>query len=229
MAGVSWRSAQQGAAPEAESGPTLLQHLEMLGWVDCTAMAVIAAFFVIGLFKGLFWQVSRIGILVASYIVAGRFGGDLGRWLARDVHAAEIGAAAATPAPATPPDALFYVSYLILFVGVLIVLGLIAMQVQKLVKKTGLGFFDRIGGGLFGVATGACTVLFLLFVVNMFFRDTVLGRQAEASHSQRLSRRAIDWLGPRVPDEVRNALELAPLSSQGAPDAPPDAPPDNNR
>lgn len=201
--------AQAVQQPEsAAAGNDLLQQLQALGWVDTTAIAVMLVFFVIGLFKGLFWQVSRIGILLVSYVVAGQFGGTVGAWLARTPAAAP---AAGEQAAGAGPDTLVYLSYVLVFLAAVVVLSLIAMQLQKLVKKTGLGFFDRIGGGLFGIATGACSVLFLLFVVNMFFRDTVLGTDAQASHSQRLSREAIDWLGPRVPDDLRGALYLTPL------------------
>lgn len=210
---VYGQAPEAAAAPAPSAGFDLLQNLELLGWVDRSALAVLLVFFVIGLFKGLFWQVSRIGILLIAYVIAGRFGGDVGRWISRD----EL-AAAAHPAP---HDTTLYLAYLAVFLVVVVVLSLIAIQLQKLVKKSGLTFFDRIGGGVFGVATGACTVLFLLFVVNMFFRDSGLGQDAEASHSLRLSRRAIDWLGGRVPDELRHALELAPLSAAGDGGAPP--------
>jgi membrane protein required for colicin V production len=202
--------------PEATAGlgGNLLQQLELLGWIDCTALAVLLVFFVLGLFKGLFWQVSRIVILLVGYFVAGRFGGDVGRWLAQ---------VTGNGGPDAPAETTVYLAYLLVFLAVLVVLAVVTMQLQKLVKRSGLTFFDRLGGGLFGVATGAFAVLFLLFVVNMFFRDTVLWRDAEASHSQRLSRRAIDWLGPRVPDDVRTALLLAPMAADPA--VPPDAPP----
>ncbi|MCA8973147.1 MAG: CvpA family protein [Planctomycetes bacterium] len=201
---------EAGSAAEPIAGADLMQQLELLGWVDRSALAVLLVFFVLGLFKGLFWQVSRIAILLVSYVVAGQFGGDVGRWLGRT-----LGGHAATPDPAAaePADTTLYLSYLLVFLVALVALSLIAIQIQKLVKKTGLGFFDRVGGGLFGVATGACTVLSLLFVVNMFFRGTVLWQEAEASHCQRLSRSAIDWLGPRVPDDLRKTLELAPLNA----------------
>ncbi|MCR9248514.1 MAG: CvpA family protein [bacterium] len=193
-----------GDATTGTAGHELLQQLQALGWVDTTAVVVLLVFFVVGLFKGLFWQVSRIAILVLAYLVAGRFGGDVGSWLARDLQR-DTGS----------PDTMLYLAYVLVFLGVVVILSLLAMQFQKVLKQTGLTFFDRLGGGLFGVATGACTVLFLLFLVNMFCRETALGNEVEASHSQRLSRRAIDWLGPRVPDELRGALYLAPLSARG--------------
>lgn len=205
--------------PVPPAAPDLLQDLQALTWIDHTALAVVLVFFVIGLFKGLIWQVSRVAILVAAYVVAGRFGGRI---------AAMLAGAGDNGEPAVAGETTLYLAYVLLFLAVLIVLSLLAMLLQKLAAKAGLGFFDRLGGGVVGVATGACVVLFGMFVVQMFFRQSQLALAAEGSYSMRWSQRAIDWLGPRVPDELRVVLELAPLQSgmhDPAPAAPaPDAP-----
>lgn len=197
---------QDPAATPGSSEP-ILHQLELLGWIDRTALAVLVVFFVIGLFKGLIWQVSRIVILVAAYVLAGRFGADIGAFLARTPA---VGGRA-DASPLDTPDTTLYLAYVLVFLGVLTVLSLLAMLVQKLAAKAGLGFFDRLGGGLLGVATGACVVLFGLFVVHMFFRGSQLALAAETSHSLQLSRRAIDWLGEAVPDDLRTVFSLTPL------------------
>jgi membrane protein required for colicin V production len=191
----------QGEPLPPDASGDLLQQLQALGWVDHTALAVLLVFFVLGLFKGLIWQVSRIGILVAAYVVAGRFGGDVALALAP----ADAGG------PAGPGETTLYLAYVLLFLAVLITLSLLAILLQKLAVKAGLGFFDRLGGGVLGVATGACVVLFGLFVVHMFFPQSGVAVAAESSHSLRLSKRAIDWLGGNVPDELREVFALAPL------------------
>ena len=214
--------------PVAQATPTsdLLQQLQALGWVDHTAIAVLLVFFVIGLFKGLIWQVSRVGILVVAYVVAGRFGQDVADLLTRtSVASPNPGDSSAAP---TSSDTTIYLAYVLLFLVVLIALSLLAIVLQKLAAKAGLGFFDRLGGGVLGVATGGCVVLFGLFVVHMFFRGSQLAMAASESHSLRLSRQAVDALGPRVPDELRQVFALQALrvmvpSSQPTPPAP-DAP-----
>ena len=197
-----------GALPQAPAqSAEFLQQLQLLGWVDRTALVVLAVFFVLGLFKGLIWQVSRVAILVLSYMVAGQFGEPLGHLLARSPA---VGGTAG-PAPVDPPGTTLYIAYLLVFLVVLVVLSLLALLLQKLAAKAGLGFFDRLGGGVLGVATGGCVVLFGLFVVHMFFQGSQLASAAETSHSLRLSCRAIDWLGPSVPDELRLVFRLQPL------------------
>jgi membrane protein required for colicin V production len=187
-------------------GAATVDALQSLGWVDTTALGVLAVFFVLGLFKGLIWQVSRIGILIAAYVVAGRHGADVANWLSRPADAEAAAAMGAEPATTT-----IYLAYCLCFLAVLIVLSLLAIVVQKLAVKAGLGFYDRLGGGLLGVATGGCVVLFGVFFVLMFFRGSQLAGAVEDSHGARLSRLAVDWLGPRVPPELRQVFALPAL------------------
>jgi uncharacterized membrane protein required for colicin V production len=206
--------------------PSVWEQLQHVGWVDRTAFAVLLVFFVLGLFKGLIWQVSRVGILLAAYVLSGRYGRQLGDWLA--------GSAEVVPPPAQPgtgagtveaaaiaaletPETTLYLAYVAIFLAVLIVLSVAAILLQKLARKAGLGFFDRLGGGVIGLATGACVVLFAVGVVQMFFRDSQLAMAAESSHSLRLSQRALDTLGPRVPDELRAVYRLEPLTAPVVP------------
>jgi membrane protein required for colicin V production len=211
---------QDPPPPPIAPEPTneFVQQLSAINWVDHTALGVLLVFFVLGLFKGLIWQVSRIAILAAAYVVAGRFGHDVAAMLA-------------TPAPnadgsvAPIGETTLYLAYLLLFVAVLVVLSLITLLIQKLASKAGLSFFDRLGGGVLGVATGACVVLFGLFVVHMFFRDSNLAHAAERSHCLRLGKRAIDWLGPKVPDDLRAVFALVPLQPAPQPPASDEPPP----
>lgn len=215
--------------PAAAAAPHWLSELQHLGWVDHTAIAVLLVFFVLGLFKGLIWQVSRIGILVVAYVAAGRLGATVGGWLLRTPA---VGGDANAPAATDTPETTLYLAYVLIFLVVLVALSLLAMLLQRLARQAGLGFFDRLGGGVLGVATGACVVLFGLFVVNMFFDGSQLANAAESSHALRLSRRAIDLLGDDVPDELRTVIALAPLHAPApattpapGPDAPPAVPP----
>jgi uncharacterized membrane protein required for colicin V production len=207
--------------PSAATSTTdsLVAALQSLGWVDKTALAVLLVFFVLGLFKGLIWQVSRIGILLAAYFVAGRFGHDVALMLgASPAEPVPVGVdGSGTLAYAVPEvaqgETTIYVAYCLLFVGVLIVLSLLAMLIKKLADRAGLGFFDRLGGGVLGVATGACVVLAGVFGINMFFPSSNLAQAAGDSHSLRWSQKAIGWLGDAVDDDLRSVLSLQPLEA----------------
>lgn len=202
MTAVIAQQAPDNFQASAETTAPIVQTLQNLGWVDITALGVLLVFFVMGLFKGLIWQVSRIAILVAAYFVAGQFGHDVAEVLGRKEPVPNPLGTATNPATGgtvqvgtVDVDTTLYLAYCLLFVGVLIVLSLLAMLIRKLAHKAGLGFFDRLGGGVLGVATGACVVLAGVFGINMFFPQSELARAASESHSMRLSRQAIDMIG----------------------------------
>ena len=183
----------------------LVTMLQSLGWVDKTALGVLLVFFMLGLFKGLIWQVSRIGILVAAYLVAGRFGHDVARALGANT----------TPAleSEVPQDeTTLYIAYCLLFVGVLIALSLLAILLKKLADRAGLGFFDRLGGGVLGVATGCCVVLAGVFGIHMFFPSSTLAQASASSHSLRWSQKAIEWLdrSVEIDQELLTVLQQQP-------------------
>jgi len=223
------------AAPAVTPAAEILLQLQAIGWVDRTALAVLLVFFAIGVFQGLIWQVSRVGILVAAYVLSGRYGQQVASWFVQEsAPPAVANSAVLTPdvltpdvltpegvtpdvaVPAEAPGTTLYLAYVLVFLVVLVGLSLLAIALQRAVKRVGLGFFDRLGGGIAGVAAGAGVVLFGLFVVHMFFQGSELAAAAKSSHSLRLGKRAIDLLGPTVPDDLREVIALVPLRSGGA-------------
>ena len=209
-------------APDPTSFESLTEGLLTLGWIDKAALGVLLAFFVLGLFKGLVWQVSRIGILVFSYMVAGRFGHEIAGFLddGESLPPAGDGAdAAAIAATNGPVESSVYLAYCLIFITMLVILSLLSILLKQFIVKAGLGFFDRLGGGVFGVATGAVVVLFGVLVLHMFSAPNGdLVRAAQKSHAMDFSRRAIAVLGGAVDDNLRRKLSLAPLKADPPPD-----------
>lgn len=223
---------QQAPAPEPSLFDAVTTQLLELGWIDKTALVVLLIFFLLGLFKGLLWQVSRIGILLFSYYVAGYWGKDVAVLLAESEDAAAAAgqdAAAAADVNAVvsaPPDTTLYLSYCVLFVSMIVVLSLLSMVLKQFIVKAGLGFFDRLGGGVFGVATGSLVVLFLVLVMHMVSeRDSQFVRAARKSHAVFYTRQAIHFLDRSVDNQLRERIGLAPLAEKPlAKASPPDAP-----
>lgn len=200
---------QEPAAPPANLGQDLVAQLQNLGWIDLTALGVLLVFVVIGLWKGFVWQVSRVAILLVAWFLAGRFGPPLGdrllSWLVTN--------------PGTPDqqNTFLYVGYVLVFLGVLVSLSLLSLLVQKLVKSAGMTFFDRLGGGVVGIGTGACVVLLLLCLVYMFVPQSQLAHAADTSISLRCSQWMVDRCGKTLPDPIRQVFKLEPLQPAAPP------------
>ncbi|MHC5062871.1 MAG: CvpA family protein [Planctomycetota bacterium] len=186
-------------AVEGTALDSFLEIFGSLGWVDWTALAILVVFFILGLFKGLVWQASRVAILVLAYVFAGIYGEDLsaltGSWLSNDV------------APELP----LYLAYIMIFLSVLVTVTLIAYFLQKLVNATGLSFYNRVGGGFLGIATGGLVVLALLTAVHMIHsgldRGANVAEAAESSHSSRIGQGVLRFMGQVLPEDWSELTE----------------------
>jgi membrane protein required for colicin V production len=69
---------------------------------------------------------------------------------------------------AIPPEpARMAVSFVAIFIGVLLLGGMVGFLLGKLVSSTGLGGTDRLAGLLFGVARGALIVAVLVMLAGV--------------------------------------------------------------
>lgn len=174
---------------------SLGESIANLEWVDLAALAILVVFFILGLFKGLVWQASRVAILALAYLFAGIYGESLAEltstWFAIDV------------APELP----LYLSWFLIFLSVLVTVSLIAYFLQKMIQASGLSFYNRIGGGFLGIATGGLVVLALLTVMHMVYAGLGAGasvvQAADRSHSSRISHGILDFASDVLPEDWR--------------------------
>ena len=123
------------------------------------AVLTITGFSVLtGLLRGFTREVIALASWVVAFFAASAFGGDAATLLAGQI-----------------PDESWRVlaAFLAVFFAALIVMSVIALLVSKLVNSAGLGFEDRMLGGLFGLARGLLVVLVLVLVAGL----TALPRQ----------------------------------------------------
>lgn len=186
---------------QAAGGLDLRAIFQDLGWVDASALGVCAVFCVIGIFKGMIWQVSRVAILVAAYYGAMEFGEPLSDIMLAWTH---TGPDAPTGDQVTTAQC---IAYVLLFLFVLVGLSLLALLLQSLARKAGLGFYDRLFGGALGAATGALVVLVLMTGVLLFLPpQSRVAMAAHDSHSLRLLQDGISELGGVAPPALRRVF-----------------------
>ena len=165
--------------------------LSQLGWIDITALCVLLVFLVWGFFRGFFWQLTRIVTIVVGIHLAGRYAGtvepNIADWFSESTRQANLP---------------FYVAYFLVFLGVLIALSLVALLIEKLIRRTGLSFYDRLSGGLLGIGTGAVAVLALLIAVFCLFPNNgTVVQAAESSKALEYSKKGLQSLRGVIPEK----------------------------
>lgn len=118
-------------------------------WVLLTALLLSV---VLGLWRGLVYEVLSVVGWVAAFVLAQAFADQAGAWL---------------PIDGLSPPLRLAAGFVLVFVVVAFAAGLGAWLVQKLVASVGLRPVDRVLGGAFGLLRGLVILLAVALVVNM--------------------------------------------------------------
>jgi membrane protein required for colicin V production len=155
-----------------------------LATLDWVVLAVLALSVLLGLWRGLVYEVLSVLNWIAAFLLA--------QWLAAD-------AARYMPLSRAGEAFQYAAGFVVVFIAALFLGGLVAWLVKKLVEAAGLAPVDRALGGLFGLVRGAVAVLALAVVVHLtswrtadWWTESVSGGVATA---------ALRGLKPVVPEK----------------------------
>lgn len=123
-----------------------------MNWVDGSLLAVLVLSIVLGIWRGLVYEVLSVAGWIAAFIVAQKYAEEVGNLLPMDQFAPALQMAA---------------GFVLVFVAVAFASGAVSWLVKKLVASVGLRPVDRVLGGAFGIARGALILLALTVVVSM--------------------------------------------------------------
>lgn len=156
-----------------------------LGWVDWVFLALLLLSTVIGVARGLLYEVMSL----------------LG-WVVAYVAAQGLGAAVAPAVPVGSPGSASNVAAAFLFVFVAVLLGwwLLAWLLSKLIKASPLNVLDRVLGALFGLLRGGLIALVVATVVSL----TPLAEAPawRGSHSAESLHVVLAGLKPLLPEPI---------------------------
>lgn len=126
--------------------------LAALTWVDWMLIVLLAASVIVGLVRGFVFEV----LSLAGWLVA---------WFGAQWATPEV--APRLPIGATGSALNLAVTFVLLFLAVLIVWSLLAKLVRLIIQATPLSLVDRALGAGFGLARGALLLLALAMVVTL--------------------------------------------------------------
>lgn len=139
--------------------------------LDYVVVTVVVFSVLLGWWRGLVYEVLSLLGWVAAYMVAWLFAVDVVHYL---------------PQGMGPETVRMVAAFALLFVVTLIVSGIVAWLLSKLVKIAGLGWLDGFLGALFGMLRGGFLVLVLVLLAGMtslpqakFWREAKLGAPLE--------------------------------------------------
>ncbi|MBG6219530.1 MULTISPECIES: CvpA family protein [unclassified Janthinobacterium] len=119
---------------------------------DYLVLFVLVTSVLISMMRGLVKEMLSLVSWVVAFVVANAYGASLAKLLPEAVPGEVIR---------------LLLAFVLLFIGVRILMGLLSMTVDALVKVTGLSLADRTLGSLFGVARGLMIVLTAVILCGM--------------------------------------------------------------
>lgn len=88
------------------------------------------------------------------------------------------------------------IGFLVVFIAIVILAGVVAKLARWLMKEAGLSWFDRVLGAMFGVLRGALMVAVVLIVMTSFTPKSRLLVESEMAPYFLVVGRAVIWLAP---------------------------------
>lgn len=152
-------------------------------WVDWAMAAVLALSVVVGLWRGLVYEVLSLVGWVVAFVVAQAYGAAVAAWLPFGGPAGSMGRLAA--------------GFGLAFLGTLIAWTLAAKLVRLLISATPLSVLDRALGSLFGLVRGVVLLLAVALVVKL--TPAARAPAWQASHGAAWLESALQALQPLWP------------------------------
>ena len=123
-----------------------------INWLDVILVLPLVVGLVRGLMRGLISEIIAIVVVILG-VLGARFGAPpFSAWLLTQF--------------AWPQGVCDVVAYTILFLGIAIVLAILARLLTKFMKAIHLGWANRLAGGLFGIAKYGLIVLVVVFAMD---------------------------------------------------------------
>ena len=123
-----------------------------INWLDVILVLPLVVGLVRGLMRGLISEIITIVVVILG-VLGARFGAPpFSAWLLTQF--------------AWPQGVCDVVAYTILFLGIAILLSILARLLTKFMRKIHLGWANRLAGGLFGIAKYGLIVLVVVFIMD---------------------------------------------------------------
>jgi membrane protein required for colicin V production len=157
--------------------------------LDWVFVAILAASFLLGAWRGLVYEVLSVVSWIAAFLLAQLFAPDVAMKL---------------PMGQAPDVAKYAAGFVLVFIGVVVAGAFLAWAIKKGVQAVGLRPVDRALGAGFGLLRGALLLMAMAIVVNMTALRS--GEWWTESKGAAISTAAVKQLKPVLPERFGQYL-----------------------
>ena len=136
-----------------------------MAWFDYGVLTVLGLSLVLGAYRGIMRELVSLAGWIAAFVLATAFSGIVAVQMPESLGPLLSG----------------LLAFVLIFIGVLLVSGVVGLVLARLVRAAGLGFLDRSLGAGFGAVRGVAIVLLAVLLAGLtplprepFWRQAVL-------------------------------------------------------
>jgi len=167
-----------------------------VAYADYAVLGIIAISILVGVVRGFIKEALSLVVWAAAFLVAFQYSGALAALLEYKIEL---------------PSARTALAFSGLFLGVLLIGGLLTFLVGKLVEKTGLSGTDRLLGGVFGSIRGLFLVIAMMLVAGLTPVPQDPWWQSSRAIQSLLP--LAEWSAEFLPDYLREYMDLTPTET----------------
>jgi membrane protein required for colicin V production len=160
--------------------------------IDIVLVVILVAATINGFVKGFFVELASVAALILGIWAAVVFSDFVRQWLSEYFH--------------WSPDSMRLVSFILIFVFVVIVVHLIATLTEKFFAVMALGIFSRLAGAVFG-ALKAAFILSILMIVILKIEDMTINIIPEKSKAESRLYGPIKNIAPNIFPFLKREME----------------------
>jgi len=179
------------------------------GWpapLDLLGIGLIVVALVLGMWRGLWWQVMRLIGVTLAVLVARWFGPPVAGWLLAHWPNLEVRSGHG-------------IAWGLIFVITLFACAMLGLMGQRMLEAMKLDLANRLAGACAGAATGLLAHVVLVVLVVQLAPERVLGKYVAGTYSERVySAVGLRWpvvLAAEPAQAVERVLERSPKHPRG--------------
>ena len=152
-----------------------------MNYLDIIIGIILILFAIVGLRNGIIREAFSLAAFIGGIYGAMRLSDMVGHWLGKIINVS--------------PEWMSVISFIIVFVALALLINWLGNWLAQLVESISLGFIDKLGGVVFGIAKGFLLVGIIILLLDFFgIKDTLNKETCESSKLYKSSEKVATWI-----------------------------------
>lgn len=152
-----------------------------MNYLDIIIAIILILFAIGGLRNGIIREAFSLVAFLGGIYGAFKLSDYVGKWLGEIIDVS--------------PEWMSVISFIIVFIALALLINWLGNMLAKLIESLNLGFIDKIGGLVFGVAKGFLLIGVLILILDFFgIKDVLKQETREGSKLYKSSEEVASWI-----------------------------------